>query len=122
MKAKAMKATAIAGVIIYSPNPEKAVQFYRHVIGIPFELQSHGKIREHYECLFNYTHVALLKRKEGEGINSIVPSFRVDNLREFIAHHELQTLHPIIDLGEGKCVSTVSDIDGNMIRLIQMEE
>jgi len=117
-----MTTKALVGVIIYSPNPERTAQFYKDKIGIPFELQSHGKIREHYECLFNFIHFAILKRKEGEGSNNIVPSFRVDNINAFIEHHSLKTIHPIIDLGEGKRVTSISDIDGNMIRLIQLDE
>ncbi len=116
-----MKANALAGVILYSPNPEKLANFYREFIGIPFELQKHGKIKEHFECLFNYIHFAILKRGEGEVTKSVVPSFRVDNLKQFIDHHQLRTLHPFIDLGEGKCVTSIEDIDGNMIRLIQLD-
>lgn len=117
-----MNAKALAGIILYSTEPQRLAEFYQRVIGIPFALQAHGKIREHYECLFHYIHFAILKRKEGAVNSSVVPSFRVDDLKKFITHHQLDPLHPIIDLGEGKCVTSVRDVDGNTIRLIQLDE
>lgn len=115
-----MTAISLAGIILYSPEPENLAKFYKEVIGIPFELQSHGKIKEHFECLFGNIHFAILKRKEATVVNSIVPSFRVDNLKQFIETKGLKTLHQFIDLGEGKMVTSISDVDGNMIRLIQL--
>ncbi len=112
-----MTAKELGGLIFYSPDPERLAQFYKEVIGIPFQVQTHGKIREHFECMHYSVHFAILKRKENASTNNIVPSFRVDDIAQFVDHHKLKMLHPIIELGGGSYVASISDVDGNMIRL-----
>lgn len=112
-----MTTRGLAGLIFYSNDPERLAQFYKDVIGIPFQLQTHGKIREHFECSYHHVHFAILKRKEQEHSNHVVPSFRVDDITQFVEHHNLSTLHPTIELGGDSRIASISDVDGNMIRL-----
>ncbi|HPH99324.1 MAG TPA: hypothetical protein PK772_03230 [Chitinophagaceae bacterium] len=116
-----MTANSLAGIILQSQNPEKLAQFYNRVLDIPFTLQVHGNIKEHYECLFNNIHFAILKANKHESSSKVIPSFRVNNLKHFIQEKNIKLLHPIIDLGDGKACTSIEDIDGNVIRLIQLQ-
>jgi predicted enzyme related to lactoylglutathione lyase len=114
----------LTGIIFTSMNPERLAAFYRDVLDIPFALAQHGKIREHIECEVNHIHFAILKKGQIAPTSNITPSFRVNDLAGFIdglAARSITPLHPIIDLGEGKRVSTIADPDGNTIRLIQID-
>ena len=112
-----MTAQGLVAIIFYSPDPGRLAEFYKNIIGIPFALNAHGNIREHFECSYHNIHFAILKRGAGEVTSSIVPSFRVDDIKEFVAFHKLETLHPVIELGGGSFVCSIKDADGNVIRL-----
>jgi len=115
----------LAGMIFNSPNPEELSDFYRGVFGVPFEKRQHGKIREHLECEFGGIHFAILKKAEPSSGGSIVPSFAVADLQAFLDNIQkmnIKPLHPILDIGEGKRICSISDPDGNMVRLIQVDQ
>ncbi len=116
-----MKILHLAGLVINSANPEALAHFYRESLGAPFELQSHGTIKEHFECDFAGVHFAILKRKTNVG-SAFIPSFACANLEEALADlaaHAIKPLHPIIELGAGKRVSSIADPEGNVFRLFQ---
>lgn len=114
----------LVGIIMISQRPTQLATFYRDTLGIPFELNQHGNIVEHLECEFNGIHFAILKKGRIAAESNIIPSFAVPHLQTFLdelGQRGIRPLHPIIDLGEGKRVSTISDPDGNAVRLIQLE-
>ena len=113
----------LAGVILFSQDPERLGKFYKEVLGIPFEPRRHGPIREHLECEFGNIHFAILKKGQIYAGSNIIPSFAVDDIQEFledISQTGVTPVHPIIDIGEGKRISTITDPDGNTIRIIQV--
>ena len=120
------KTTGLGGVIFSSQDPDRLAKFYREVIGLPLELNSHGGLQEHWECDFQGIHFAVMAPWGGEGqrepSSAIIPSFVVADIQAFIDHHKLQTLHPIMKLDEGKYVVTIADVDGNAIRLWMDEQ
>lgn len=114
---------SLVGVIMFSQDPDRLASFYREVLDIPFEEAQHGKLKEHLECLFGNVHFAILKKAQIHPGSNITPSFSVPNLPVFVeqlSQRGIKPLHPIIDLGEGKCCSTICDPDGNTVRLIQL--
>ena len=116
-----MKSLHLAGLIINSTQPEILARFYRDALGIPFALESHGPFKEHFECDFAGVHFALLKRQHSAGGN-IIPSLACANLEAALAdlaQREIKPLHPIIELGAGKRVTSISDPEGNVLRLFQ---
>ena len=118
-----MTTNFLTGIVMYSQQPERLATFYRDTLGIPFEPAQHGKLPEHIECEFNNIHFAILKKGQTVEGGNIIPSFAVPNLRSFLdelSQRGIKPLHPIIDIGEGKSVSTISDPDGNAFRLIQL--
>jgi len=116
-----MNTLHLAGLIINSEKPEALATFYRTALGVPFVLQSHGSIREHYECDFSGIHFAILRRKHPAG-GAFVPSLACANLEEALVDlsaRQINPLHPIIELGAGKRVCSIADPEGNVIRLFQ---
>src|SRR5215510_15484571 len=87
----------LAGVILFSQDPERLGGFYKEVLGIPFEPQRHGQIREHLECEFGNIHFAILKKGQIRAGSNITPSFAVENIQEFLedlSHKGVTPLHP----------------------------
>jgi predicted enzyme related to lactoylglutathione lyase len=118
-----MSTKHLVGIILMSTHPEQLAAFYRETLGIPFETAQHGTLREHIECEVGELHFAILKKGQTSKGGNITPSFAVPNLADFVADLKMRgisTLHPIIDLGDKKQVTTISDPDGNAIRLIQI--
>ena len=119
-----MAARHLAGVILFSSNPERLAEFYREVLGLPFEAQRHGRIQEHLECEFGNIHFAILTKRQVSYGDAIVLSFAVSDIQAFLEglrQRGIEPLHPILDIGEGKRLSSISDPDGNTIRLIQVD-
>ena len=115
----------LAGVVFNSPNPEEMADFYRDLFGIQFEKRQHGNIREHIECEFRGIHFAILKNAQPSSGKNIVLSFAVGNLKSFLDGVQkmgIKPLHPIMDIGEGKHICSIADPDGNMVRLIQVDQ
>jgi len=116
-----MNVLHLAGLVINSEQPEALARFYRDALGVPFTLQSHGRMREHYECELAGVHFAILKRKVPAG-GAFTPSLACTNLEAALADlatRQIKPLHPIIDLGDGKRVCSIADSDGNVVRLFQ---
>lgn len=118
-----MTAKNLAGMVYSSPDPQRLADFYREWFGLPFEKFKHGQIREHLECESGGIHFAILKKAQTSSEGSIVPSFALTNLEEFLdrlRENGVKPLHPIINIGDGKSICTIADPDGNAIRLIQI--
>ena len=108
----------LSGLIFSSPDPVVLAGFYKHVLGIPLELRSHGDFDAHWECDFDDVHFAVLKEGESTGQYSpLVPSFHVNDIEDFVREHGLVLSYPVMDLGEGSFIGEVNDPDGNPIRL-----
>ena len=108
----------LTGIISTSPNPDTMAEFYRSVLGIPYQLNRHGNLPPHYECDLDGIHYAILKGPGQPG--AVVPSFHIDDLDAFLAdleRRDIRPLHKTIDLGGGPRVSTIADPDGNHVRL-----
>jgi len=113
-----LKVKGLTGLIMSSKDPEKLAQFYINIIGLPLKLNKHGNLPAHWECDFEGIHYAILKDINTDaGSSNFVPSFAVDNINEFVAQHDLAMLHPLMNLGGGSYVASISDVDGNVIRL-----
>jgi predicted enzyme related to lactoylglutathione lyase len=127
-----MNANALAGLILYSPEPERLANFYRETIGIPFKPETHGgAIKAHNEALWNNTHFAIWGVSEHHAPdgaasklrNAMVPSFVVDDVDAYAAWLKARgvpSVGKLIELGEGKRLGAFLDPDGNQFRLIQL--
>jgi predicted enzyme related to lactoylglutathione lyase len=128
-----MHANALAGIILYSPDPERLAAFYRETIGIPFEPHTHGgAVKPHNEALWQNVHFAIWGASEphapqsasgGKLRNALVPSFVVDDVDGYadqLRARGVPMMGKLIELGEGKRLGTFLDPDGNQFRLIQL--
>lgn len=114
---------SLAGMILYSPDPEKLCAFYRHAIGIPLAPADHGTVGEHVEGMLAGVHFAVWPERAGHGAGPLVPVFRVADLDAAGSAVEAaggKRLHKVIDLGDGKRVSGFRDPDGRALRLIHL--
>ena len=112
-----LRVNGLTGMIMSSAEPERLAKFYRDVLGIPLALNHHGTMPEHWECDYNGIHYAVLKRKASDQINeNIVPSFAVDDIDSFVVTHNIELIHPIMDLGEEAYIASFKDPDGNTLR------
>ena len=127
-----MQANALAGIILYSPDPERLAGFYRETIGIPFAPSTHGgAIRAHNEAMWQQVHFAIWGVSEPHAPdaagarlrNALVPTFVVDDVAGYaawLAARGVPSVGQLIDLGEGKRLGSFLDPDGNQFRLIQI--
>lgn len=105
-------------MIVSSADPDRTAAFYRDVIGIPFSRNRHGGLQEHWECDHNGIHFAILPPWGGGSDHArMIPSFEVEDIEGFLREHQLKPQHPIMRLDAGKYVVTITDVDGNVIRL-----
>jgi len=114
----------ITGLILVSKDPERLSTFYREILGIPFALAQHGKTRPHIECEVDNFHFAIIHKGQVAESNNITPSFIVPDLSQFLSQlsaRGITPIHPVIDIGGGKSISTIHDPDGNALRLIQID-
>ena len=114
----------LAGLILAATDPDQVAAFYREVLELPLQREQHGRIREHWEGEVNHIHFAILPKGQRQTGSTLTPSFAVSNLAGFLerlSERGIQPLHTVIDLGDGKRVTTICDVEGNTIRLIQIE-
>jgi hypothetical protein len=107
----------LAGLIIYSPEPERIADFLREHASIPLAPHRHGRLPEHLEA-FRGIHFAVWKG----GAPRVVPSFRVPDLSAAVARAQAsgaRLVHDPIELGEGKRLAalTAGEVE---IRFIQI--
>jgi predicted enzyme related to lactoylglutathione lyase len=118
IKMKKITVRRMTGLILSSVDPSRLANFYKNVLGIPLALNKHGNLPEHWECDFDGIHYAILKEMPNDVASSnIVPSFEVEDIKEFVNQNNLAMLHPLMPLGGGDFVGSISDVDGNVIRL-----
>lgn len=111
------KTLGLTGLIFQSPHPDRLARFYKEIMGIPLELNTHGGLYEHWECDFNHIHFAILKAEEVFDGNLVVPSFAVHDIEEFVTAHRLTLEEDILPLGGGSFVGRIKDPDGNRVHL-----
>lgn len=114
-----MPSPTLTGLILTSPDPDRAAAFYRDVLGLPYALNRHGDLPAHYECDVDGVHYAIL-RGPASPAGSLVASFAVDDLDAFLdalAARGVPRKHPVLALGGGPRICTVADPDGNDVRL-----
>lgn len=114
---------SLAGLVLYSPEPDRLSQFYRHAFGVALENADHGTVGAHQEGMLGAVHVAVWHERAGHGAGPLVPVYRVESVAEASAAMEAlgaRRLHRVIELGEGKRVVGYADPDGRPLRLIEL--
>jgi predicted enzyme related to lactoylglutathione lyase len=119
-----MNVDSLSAVVFFSSDPARLASFYKTHLGIPFEYESHGPMRDHLEGWLGGVHFAVLKgRGPTPDSGGVAPTFRVRGLDAFVRTLEdsgISMLRKIIDLGEGKRLASFRDPDGNTFSLIDL--
>jgi predicted enzyme related to lactoylglutathione lyase len=127
----AMHVESLSALVFTSAAPDRLAAFYREHLGIPFEHQGHGPIRDHLEAWLGGEpgkgiHFAILKgRGPGEERGAVAPTFRVadlDRAMEALARAQVRQVRGAFDLGEGKRLASYADVDGNVFSLIEVRQ
>jgi predicted enzyme related to lactoylglutathione lyase len=115
-------ARKLVGVIITARTPETLAEFYRSVLGIPYELRQHGSLPAHWECDLDGVHFAIIRGATGTDRGNVTPSYAVEDLEHFLEEagsRGIHKLHDIIELGGGPRICTIADPEGNPVRLYE---
>jgi predicted enzyme related to lactoylglutathione lyase len=120
-----MNVESVSAVLFFSPEPARLAAFYRTHLGIPFEPDHHGAIRDHLEADLGDVHLAVLEGPgRSVGAVGISPTFRVRGLDAFVKSLRdagAPALEPVLDLGDRKRVASFRDPDGNTFNLIEIQ-
>src|SRR5690349_9593045 len=116
-------AESLAGIIMYSPDPDRLIAFYRDQLGVPLAPAEHGTVGGHFEGRLGGVHFAVWDAKQGHASAPLVTTFRVANVgaaSEALLTAGATRSHKVIDLGEGKRIVGFVDPDGRPFRLIEI--
>ncbi len=117
-------ARSVAGLVMYSGDPDRLSRFYMQALGLPLARARHGSTPEHHEGLLGGTHIAIWDRRQGHGAAPLIPVYRVPDVAR-ISGQLLESgalrLHQTIHLGDGKQVAGFTDPDGRAFRVIQID-
>jgi len=119
-----MQIEALSAVVFTSPDPDRLADFYRAHLGIPFQHESHGPMKDHLEAELGGLHFAVLKGKgPGDAGGAVAPTFLVKQLDDHVAalaRAGVPRMHKIVDLAEDKRLASFRDPDGNVFHLIDL--
>ncbi|MBS1961265.1 MAG: VOC family protein [Bdellovibrionales bacterium] len=125
---KSEKIEFLSAILLVSKEPERLAAFYRDVIGIPLEDETHGETFPHYGCELGDLHFAIhpLENFEGRGVGtgSVKLAFTVFDLEAFVARVEkvgVKLAYPPKDLGFAK-MTALDDPDGNHVEFTQLSD
>ncbi len=116
-------AQSLAGLVMYSEDPDRLTRFYTEALGLALARARHGSIPEHYEGTVGGVHIAIWDRRQGHGAAPLVPVYRVQALAEIseqLIDCGAKRLHKPIQLGEGKQVAGFMDPDCRAFRIIEI--
>lgn len=116
-----MTPLTLSALTMYSPDPQRLATFYRDAIGLPLEMDRHGKVGDHFECDLDGVHFAVLR--SGPRSSPMVPVFQtadLDAAQRHLASLHVDARHKPIDLGDGMRVVTFTDPDGNAFGVVEV--
>ena len=118
----------ISGVILVSRQPERVMEFYRDVLGLPLAEERHGDTQPHWGCELGDVHFAIHPAEDypedpagGPGpIKLAFLVFDLPRMIEWLNRRGVPPCYPPADLGEDSQITAVRDPDGNLVELTQL--
>ena len=118
----------LSAVLIVSKHPERLALFYRDVIGLPIETESHGDTAKHYGCELGDLHFAIHPTENfeggGYGTGSIKLAFTVFDMEAFVARVKgagVSLAFEPKDTGFA-LMTALTDPDGNYVEFTQLSD
>ena len=121
-----MKVKSICGVILVSDNPEALADFYTTALGLGFEPEEHGGLKEHYGVDIGEVHFGihppenLVMSQVGNSATSI--AFNVDSIEAALINLDQLGAEQVVaphDEGFGM-VATYKDPEGNQFEIVEL--
>jgi catechol 2,3-dioxygenase-like lactoylglutathione lyase family enzyme len=118
----------ISGVLLVSRQPERLVEFYRGVLGLPLAEERHGDTEPHWGCELGDVHFAIHPAADypddpASGPGPVKLAFMVFDLPSMVAWLDrcgVSLCYPPSDLGAESRITAVRDPDGNLVELTQL--
>jgi catechol 2,3-dioxygenase-like lactoylglutathione lyase family enzyme len=115
-------------VILVSRRPERLVEFYRDVLGLPLVEERHGETEPHWGCELGDVHFAVHPAADypddpATGPGPVKLAFMVFDLPGMVTYLENRRVplcYPPTDLGTQSQITAVRDPDGNLVELTQL--
>jgi predicted enzyme related to lactoylglutathione lyase len=118
----------LSAVLLVSKDPARLAAFYRDVIGVPLQDESHGGSLPHWGCTLGDIHFAIHPvetfpdRRSGVGaVKLAFTVFDMDALVRKLAAHDVKLLYQTRDTGFFWSTA-VEDPDGNFIEFTKMSD
>ena len=118
-----MSFETVGAVLLFSKDPERLCQFYRETCGLPLEEELHPGAARHFGCMIGQVHFAIHDARMNGGKPGVAFSLGTCDLGEVLAQlaaQGVQPLHKTIDMGRGAKRTTMRDLDGNTVSLVQL--
>jgi catechol 2,3-dioxygenase-like lactoylglutathione lyase family enzyme len=117
----------LSGLIVVSTEPERLVNFYRDLLGVPLVEERHGDSEPHWGCEVGDVHFAIHPAEDypGEptsagGIKIAFQVFDLDPLVAWLSSHGVEPCYPPVEFGTESRITAVRDPDGNLVELTQL--
>lgn len=118
----------LSGLILVSAQPERAVRFYRDVLGLPLVEERHGDTEPHWGCELGDVHFAVHPVGDYPDDPATAPSpiklallvFDLERMVEWLGECGVALCYPPCPLGEQSRMTAVRDPDGNLVELTEL--
>lgn len=117
----------LSGLILVSEQPERLVDFYREVLGLPLEEERHGDTALHWACELGDVHFAIHPVADYEGeptatgaVKLAFMTFDLATLVQWLQACGVPLVYPPADLGTESRITAVRDPDGNLVELTEL--
>jgi catechol 2,3-dioxygenase-like lactoylglutathione lyase family enzyme len=117
----------LSGLILVSEQPERLVDFYRDVLGLPLAEERHGDTALHWACELGDVHFAIHPVADYEGeptaTGAVKLAFMIFDMAGLV--HWLETrgvplCYPPTEFGAQSRITAIRDPDGNLIELTEL--
>jgi predicted enzyme related to lactoylglutathione lyase len=118
----------LSAILIVSKDPERLANFYKDIIGMPLEVEQHGKIDKHYGCELGDLHFAIHPTSNfegtGHGTGSVKLAFTVFDMKAFVDKVKSKgyaLAYEPKDTGFAM-MTALTDPDGNYVEFTQLSD
>jgi catechol 2,3-dioxygenase-like lactoylglutathione lyase family enzyme len=118
----------ISALLLVSRQPERLVEFYRDVFGLPLTQERHADSLPHWGCELGDVHFAIHPAQDypddpADGPGPVKLAFMVFDLPRMVAWLNARGVtlcYPPTNLGTASMITAVRDPDGNLVELTQL--
>ena len=117
----------LSGIILTSAEPQRLVDFYRDMLGVPLVEERHGDTEPHWACELGDVHFAVHPEADYPGeptaAGAVKIAFMVFDLNAFttwLTERGVELCYEPVDFGTQSRITAVRDPDGNLVELTEL--